>query len=92
MERFIEDQAFLWSYDSAHPPPHPTSPIIKLSLFLITILLLYYYFLVFLCVAARRHDVRWGIRGWGRGAESYDRKNLALSQYSLPSDHEMTDM
>ncbi len=36
IEWFIEDQAFLWSYDLDSPPspPLPTSPVSKVSLFL----------------------------------------------------------
>ncbi len=59
IERFIEDPAFLRSYDSA-PRPSP-SPLCKLSLFL-------------RLPVCRRPSVKNGEgRRGGRGAESYDR-------------------
>jgi hypothetical protein len=65
IEWFIEDQAFLLSYDSApRPSPYPSSPASKLSIFLSL-------------PVCRRSVLYWrggGGAGDGRGAKSYDRE------------------
>jgi hypothetical protein len=69
-ECFIEDQAFLRSYDSAPLLAHPlflSSPVSKLPLFSVS------------CESSvELTDGRWG-GGGGRGAKPYDREKAWLS-------------
>jgi hypothetical protein len=69
VEWFIEDQAFLQSFDSAPRPP-PLPPIPSASCL---------SFSVFLCVTSELTDGRGG-GGW-RGAKSYDREKAWPSIY-----------
>jgi hypothetical protein len=73
---FVDDQAFLKSYDSSHRPPPSPFPLQFPSARCLS-------FSVFLCVAGR---ACWWERRRGRGAKSYDhRKAWSSTNHSILS-------
>ncbi len=68
IEWWLEDQAFLRSYDPAPRPP-PSTPLPRASCL---------SFSVFLCVAGQTYWREWGVMGWSRSQIVRPRGSLVL--------------